>query len=131
MLTRRELLNLARARIKDARALFDSKRYDGSYYLCGYVLEHALKARIVSTLKWDGFPSTAKEFEKFKSFKTHDLGTLLSMTGREKKLRAIYMTEWSTVTEWDPETRYRPVGSADRRDAARMIDSVERLLTAL
>src|SRR3972149_4648130 len=70
MLTRSELLKIAEARLKDAKVLFNSKRYDGGIYLCGYAVEVALKARICSTLRWNGYPMTSNEFKNFQSFKT-------------------------------------------------------------
>ena len=51
-------------------------RYDGSVYLCGYVIELLLKARICKTLNWDGFPSDSKEFQNLNNFKTHNLEIL-------------------------------------------------------
>jgi len=52
MITRTELRNLAKARLKESKILFDSKQYDVATYLSGYAIELALKARICRTLKW-------------------------------------------------------------------------------
>jgi hypothetical protein len=128
MLDRAELLKLAKARLLDAKALLAARRYDGAAYLCGYSIECALKARIVGTLKWRGFPESKKEFERYASFKTHSLDTLLSLTGREQKIRGTYMTEWSGVAQWDPEARYKPIGSVTAADASLMIQRAEVLL---
>ena len=49
----------------------------GSAYLCGDVVELALKARICTTLSRPGFPEKRSEFDIFQSFKTHDLDVLL------------------------------------------------------
>ncbi len=62
MLTRPELRQIARARLADAAALHDKRRYDGAIYICGYAVEVALKARICQTLSWNGFPETRSEF---------------------------------------------------------------------
>jgi hypothetical protein len=85
----------------------------------------------VATLKWQGFPESKKEFERLSSFKTHDLDTLLSLSGREQKIRGNHLTEWSGVTQWDPEIRYKPIGSVMQADASLMIQRVEVLLGAL
>jgi hypothetical protein len=61
----------------------------------------------------------------------HDLDVLLHFTGRETRIKTSHMTEWSVVTQWDPEARYKPVGSANRAAAALMISSAETLLKAL
>jgi hypothetical protein len=71
------------------------------------------------------------EFKGLASFKVHDLETLLHLTGRATRIRASYMTEWSVVVQWNPDVRYRPVGSADRTTVTVMIKSVETLLTAI
>jgi hypothetical protein len=108
-----------------------SQRYDGAIYLCGYAVELSLKARICKTLKWTGFPSSNKEFEKYKSFKTHDLDVLLHLAGIEDRIKTQLLAEWSTVVQWDPESRYEPVGSASSSDAQKMVISTKALLAKL
>ena len=95
MLTRAELLKIAEARLKDAEVLFNSKRYDGAIYLCGYAVEVALKARICSTLRWNGYPMTSNEFKNFQSFKTHSLDVLLSLSGVESKIKTKFLGNYS------------------------------------
>ena len=131
MLTRNDLSKISRARLKDSEILFNSRRYDGAVYLCGYAIEIALKARICKTLRWDGYPSSKGEFQNFLSFKTHNLDVLLSLSGIERKIKTEYLTEWSAVTAWDPEARYKPIGSVTNKDAMLMIDSAKILLRIL
>lgn len=119
------------ARLKDAAALLQAKRYDGSVYLCGYAIELALKARICKTLKWAGYPETRKEFENLASFKVHDLDVLLKLTGREPAVKQNFFVEWSAVSEWNPEARYKPIGSANSADAQLMLESASVLLRKL
>ena len=83
MLTRKDLKDIIQARLDDADALHVAGRYDGAIYLCGYAVELALKCRICITLRWAGFPSSKKEFEKYQSLKTHTLDVLLSLSGYE------------------------------------------------
>jgi len=129
-----ELGTIARARLRDAEALLAASRYDGSVYLCGYSVEIGLKARICRTLKWDGFPSTNKDFEKYRihSFRTHNLDVLLHLSGAEKKIKeARYLPAWSVVAMWEPGTRYRPIGTATSADAIDMIKAAKILLKVL
>lgn len=56
MISTKDLKAIARARLRDAHLLLRAKRFDGAFYLCGYAVELALKARICRTLKWAGFP---------------------------------------------------------------------------
>jgi hypothetical protein len=105
--------------------------YEGSIYLCGYSIEIGLKARIWRALKWPGFPATNKEFEGYRSFKTHNLDVLLRLSGAEVKIKGMHMPDWSVVATWEPDARYRPIGTATAADAADMISSAKAILGAL
>ena len=131
MLKRQELRKIAQARLRDAEVLLRAKRYDGAFYLCGYALEVALKARVCTSLRWHEFPATAGEFQGLTSFKTHDLDILLLLSGREQQVRSKHATDWAVVVEWDPEARYRPIGSATRQQTKDMIDAVARIMGAI
>jgi len=131
MITRSDLRRIAQARLKDSEVLFLSKRYDGSIYLCGYAVEISLKNRICKTLGWNEYPFTRKEFENLLSFKTHNLDILLKLSGAESKIKTNFLAEWSLVAEWDPEARYKPVGSATKLDTILMIESAKTLMRNL
>jgi hypothetical protein len=131
VITSAALRKIARARLKDAAVLEREKRYDGAVYLCGYVIEIGLKARICQSLRWSGFPTTKKEFEGYQSFRTHDLDRLLHLSGAEPKIRANHLAEWSVVVRWEPEARYNPVGTAAPAQAADMIAAARIILAAL
>lgn len=131
MISQSELEELATARLKDSKLLCSSKRYDGAVYICGYAIELGLKFRICKTLKWEGFPSTNREFSDFRSFRTHNLDVLLALSGIEETIKTDYLSDWSTITTWDPEFRYNPIGTVDENDAESMIESAENLLEIL
>lgn len=131
MLDVTELKKIAGARIEDGEVLFNSSRYDGAIYLCGYAVEIALKARICETLHWTGYPSSKSEFKNYQSFKTHNLDILLNLSGVEQEIKTRCLNEWSAVAEWDPEIRYKPIGSANHKDVELMIKSAKVLLEAL
>src|ERR1039457_2278627 len=78
MISTKDLRAIARTRLSDAEVLLAAKRFDGAFYICGYAVELALKARICRTLKWSGFPENEKDFKGFRSVKTHDLAVLRS-----------------------------------------------------
>jgi HEPN domain-containing protein len=130
-----DLRKLARARLRDAEVLFQSKRYDGGLYLCGYAVELALKARICRTLKWPAFPETRNEFKEYQSFRTHSLDVLLHLSGVETKVKSRLLSDWSVVVKWDPEGRYRirtKTGTkAQKNDLKQMIASARRVLKAV
>lgn len=131
MIPRADLRKLARSRLQDAKVLFNSNRYDGSLYLCGYAVELILKARICRTLGWSHFPETRAEFTEFQSFKTHKLDTLLQLSGIESKIKSSHLADWSVVATWEPELRYRTIGSATYTEAKDMLEATEALLRVI
>ena len=131
MIARKDLRTIARARLRDAKVLLRAKRFDGAFYLCGYSVELALKARICQTLKWPGFPEAANEFKGLQSLKTHDLEILLRLSGVEARVKAKYLAEWSVVLDWNPEKRYQPSGQSTLQQAMDMVTCAKRLLDIL
>jgi HEPN domain-containing protein len=118
-------------RLRDAQVLLKAKRLDGAFYLSGYAVELALKARICRTLKWREFPQSGREFEDFKSLRTHDLEVLRKFSGIEERVTAKALREWSVVTKWNPEKRYQAIGMLKPLEASEMVKYVERLLEVL
>jgi hypothetical protein len=131
LLSAANLKALARARLADAEALLRSGRFDGAVYLCGYVVELALKARICRTLKWNGFPEKRSEFEGLQSFKTHDLDILLRLSGREQYIKVHLFPEWTVVSQWNPEARYHAIGTVAAPTVRTMIAAARRILVKL
>ena len=100
-------------------------------YLCGYGVELALKARICDTLGWAGFPETPNEFRPYQSLKTHSLEVLLTFTAQEQNVKTNFLAEWSAVSSWEPESRYKALGTVTHAEAQSMIDSAAALLEVL
>ena len=123
VITIADLRVIANARLDDASVLLQHDRLDGAAYLCGYAIELALKARICTTLGWPGFPETRSEFENLTSFKTHKLDVLLSLSGLEQLVKTKHLEEWSAVSTWDPEARYKSIGHTTREQAELMLVS--------
>jgi hypothetical protein len=76
-------------------------------------------------------PSTSGEFQHYRTFQTHNLDVLLHLAGVERKVKTTLFAEWSAVATWDPEVRYKPIGSATKQDAELMIAAARSLLRAL
>lgn len=131
MISTKDLRAVARARLRDAQVLLRAKRFDGAFYLSGYAVEVALKARICRTLKWQGFPATRREFENFVSLRSHDLESLLQFSGVAARVKAKYFPEWSTVLKWNPEKRYQTIGVLSAQEATDMVRCVKGLLEYL
>jgi hypothetical protein len=126
-LDRAALRRLARLRLADARALFRARRYDGATYLCGYVIEYALKARICRTLRWVEY----RTGEKYRSFKVHDVEALLGLSGVEDMVLRTHATDWNFAKQWSPELRYDPNTKATSVSAKAMLTAATNLLRVL
>lgn len=131
MIATADLLGIAQARLDDADTLFQASRFDGSVYLCGYAVEIALKAKICDCLKWSGYPATSAEFKGYISFRTHNLDVLLHLSGAEAAVKTNFFPEWSIVVQWDPDARYKTIGSASSQDASTMLTASRTLIGAL
>ena len=100
----------------------------------GYAIELSLKARICKTLKWSGFPSTNNEFQNYQSFKVHNLDVLLHLSGMEDEIKINnpnHMADWSNVSTWNPESRYKTNSLTSELEVTTMLNSVKRLITVL
>lgn len=114
-MNRDELKELALIRLEDARVLLDSGRYEGAYYLCGYVVECGLKACIAKQTKQYDFPDRTIVIDSY----THDLIKLVRIAklplkemGRAKN----FAINWALVIEWSEESRYQKHGEKAARD---------------
>ncbi len=125
------LKKLSKDRIKDSEILYSHRRYDTSAYLCGYAVELALKYRMCKCLKWATFPETNSEFGELRFLKTHNYEVLLRLTGKMEVVKTNLMAEWSVVTKWSPENRYRPSGTITKTDALDMIGSTKIIVGTL
>jgi HEPN domain-containing protein len=122
MATRDELNELALLRLREAEVLFEAGLYDGCVYLCGYVVELALKARICSILGIAEYP------EHRRHFRTHDFDELKLLSGLEQKITATQpalLQNWSIATEWKPEWRYQPVGTYGQPEAKKVLEAIK------
>src|ERR1700674_1441593 len=127
MATREQLKVLAQLRLQEARALFEAGFYDGCAYLCGYVVELALKARICAILNVDEYPSEMKGQIRT-AFRTHVFDDLKLLAGMEREISAstpVLLTNWSVASRWKPERRYEPPGTYDRIAAEEILNAIQ------
>jgi len=122
MATREQLQRLAQLRLREADALFAAGLHDGCVYLCGYVVELALKARICALLGIAEYP------DRRQHFRTHDFDELKLLSGLEQEITAVnpeLLGNWSIATEWKPEWRYQPEGTYDRAYAEKVLEAIK------
>ena len=125
MATHSELRELALQRLEDARTLLSASRYDAAAYMCGYVLELALKACVCRRLRVPEYPE--KELKGV--LKTHDFDDLALLAGLRTEIdlheNPELFASWSKVAGWKPEWRYRPAGSVSETVARDMMNALE------
>ena len=107
-MNRADLQLLADARLADAEALFQSKRWAAAYYLLGYAVECALKACVAQQFRQDEVPDKTV----VNNFYTHRLDLLLSISGVKAALESkcsvdsVFQINWNTVRDWNESARY-------------------------
>lgn len=118
-MNRKDFQNLAALRVRDAKVLLDSGRFEGAYYLLGYAIECALKACIAKQTRRYTFPE--KEFAH--KVWTHNLNDLVKLAGleteriHEGKTNPAFETNWAIVKDWTEKARYEHiVKSSKARD---------------
>jgi HEPN domain-containing protein len=124
------LREAAAEKLKDAEVLFNGQRYDATVYLCGYVIELILKARICKVLRFvGGYPAPGEKHE-YGSLLTHKLDVLLRLSGKEAAKKRI-AKDWSIVSDWNSEMRYDAPGSITQGDAEKRLEATKRLINKL
>jgi hypothetical protein len=108
-LNRVEFQQLSELHLQHAKALLDAQLYSGAYYICGYVVECALKACICKgTGPFDFYPHPT-EVKKAWSHKFKDLIGLTDVREKIKQDRRADNTldiYWKVVEGWSSESRY-------------------------
>lgn len=126
MATRHELQQLAKLRLCEAERLYAAGLYDGTVYLCGYVVEFALKARICKLLRVKEYPDSRKGLQ---FFKTHDFEVLKFLAGLSEEITPTknqsLFNNWSIAEVWRPEQRYLPKGTSDKKKAQEVLASIK------
>lgn len=123
-LTPAKLKDLTDLRRREAQALLAAGLFDGACYLCGYILELALKAAVCKNLKLAEYPP----IKLAKTFKTHALDELLLLAGLQQAFEDEgnrnhdFAANWTLVSSFGPDDRY---------SSGRTLQDAERLLEAV
>src|SRR5258708_137555 len=131
---RRDLQELSKVRLKEARALLGLGLYDGAYYLAGYAVECALKACIAKRTQRHEFPDKKRVDSSY----SHNLRELLKVAGIERaysersRVDPVFDDNWITVEAWSEQSRYtRNQGEAARKLLAAVSDRRHGILSWL
>jgi HEPN domain-containing protein len=118
-MNRDDFRDLACIRLKEAKILLDNQRWEGAYYLCGYVVECGLKACIAKKTREYDFPPPRATIEKYY---THDLYSLMKATGLEVQLKTDMENDkdlelsWNLVVHWTEISRYEKHSDKEAED---------------
>lgn len=107
-MNRADLQRLSRMRQLEAQVLLNAGHFAGAYYLLGYAVECALKARLCKKVKHHDFPDRDLALKSF----THDLQALINTAELKTELDAEikanpqFRLNWGVVAEWSESSRY-------------------------
>ncbi len=120
-MNRADLQALAEMRIADAKALLDTGRFAGAYYLAGYALECAIKAFVAKQTNQFDFPDKTLVEKVYK----HDPEALIRGAGLEQTLTdemdkdGQFAVNWAEAKTWSEKSRYSP--TVDKQKAQDLI----------
>ena len=125
MASERALLQqLAKLRLDEAKLLAREGQFSGAYYVAGYAIECALKARIAAMFRENEIPDKNLVNKVY----THELAALLNLAGLEKPLETERQNDseldrrWSIVKNWTKQARY---AIWTEQQAAAIIDAID------
>jgi HEPN domain len=110
-ISKADLELLSDLRVEEAILLLNNGKYSGAYYLAGYSVELAIKARIASNFR-NGFIPDKTLVNKLH---THNLSELIKLAGLEEKLNTEnkvngeFAGNWGVVKDWNEQARYNIV----------------------
>lgn len=109
-MNRSDFQQLTELHLQHAKALLDAQLYSGAYYMCGYVVECALKACICkNTAQFDFFPHPDKVVRNAWS---HDFKRLIGVAGLQDQFRLARSADplldvnWNEIDGWSEDSRY-------------------------
>ena len=121
---RKDLQDLSRVRLKEAKALLTLGLHDGAYYLAGYAVECALTACIARQTQRYEFPDKNKVANSWK----HDLDDLVNIAGLKDELQdqqksdVLFRANWGISASWSVESRYRKHRSESAQELVKAVD---------
>ena len=124
-MNRSELQVLSLIRIAEAKVLQELGMPGGAYYLAGYALECALKARIAKRTRRHDFPDK----KTVDASHTHSLRELMKLADLDLLRRQqavsdpVFSRNWDLVQEWSEQSRYRRYALDDSRTLIEAISS--------
>jgi HEPN domain-containing protein len=122
-MNREQFQQLAKVRLREAKLLLSANAADGAYYLAGYAVEFALKARIARSTQKHDFPDLKRAQDSYK----HRAKDLIVVAGLKSALeeamrQSEFAMRWEIVIRWTEESRYSSHSLQEARD---LIEAIE------
>lgn len=109
-MNRTDFRQLALCRLEEAEVLLRTRKFSGAYYLAGYAIECALKARLAKQTKRHDFPP---EPNYVRDIYTHNLQQLLDKANLQKVFEVEkardpqFAINWNVIKDWTEKSRYQ------------------------
>jgi len=105
-MNRADLQQLAETRLREAKVLLDAGEWSGSYYLCGYSVECALKAAVAAQVNQGDFPDKKLADAVY----THDVVRLRGLAGLGEDVSHGMLSQgqnvnWLVAKDWRETSR--------------------------
>ena len=115
-MNRADLQQLAETRLRESKVLLDAGEWSGSYYLCGYGVECALKAVVAAQVNQGDFPDK----KLAEAVYTHDLVKLRGLAGLGEdvphgQLGPSQNVNWLVAKDWRETSRYETKSETEAR----------------
>jgi hypothetical protein len=115
-MNRADLQQLAETRLREAKVLLDAGEWSGSYYLCGYSVECALKAAVAAEVKQGDFPDK----KLAEAVYTHDVVRLRGLAGLGEDVSHGQLSQgqnvnWLVAKDWRETSRYETKSETEAR----------------
>ena len=126
--SRTDIQKIALQKLKDAELLYDNGSYDNAFYMAGYCVELAFKARICKNVSIDNVFAPNSKYLRL--FKTHDFEVLIVFSGLSDKLEEAkslnfdFHENWAYICAWKEDCRYGVSGSKTQVNALNLLDAI-------
>jgi hypothetical protein len=128
------LQQLAKVRLREAKALLAAKEWAGAYYLAGYAVEYGLKSCILAYVERTGIIFEDRKYAE--KCWTHDLEDLVKLADLDRPLglataaNPVLEGNWKIVAEWSELSRYQRKRHHEAKRLYRAItDKTDRMMT--
>lgn len=109
-MNRADFKQLTQCRLEEAEVLLRNRKFSGAYYLAGYSIECAIKARLARQTKQYDFPP---EPNLVRDIYSHNLQQLLDKANlqkvfeQEKARDPEFAINWNVIKDWTEKSRYQ------------------------